>query len=379
MKNIYDIITEQKALIDVKLTSYELEYVIGPLSESIDEQIIQEGFMDSVKNAIKKIIEFIKAVLRKIKDLIRKFLDLFRTKSKSAEDMEKQLQEINKAANNVGSSGAASAAAQGAANLAADKAKLDAKNKENQERLDRLEKELDEVKKTNEKLNKKAKQTKTTPDSEHTTKPKPKVVKSMGELIRSSNDEVRMPKYGDVHTRFNFFDKFLEVSETALDHIDHEETDQDKIMELPTDNFKRDLCGMLFKDPEANLIEKVKSSLGDGEEETFKVKDRADIIIGYINDGKNFMKLLQEADNELTAQFNLLIRMLESGEAVKNGLLPDDTREDVINHIGVMFKNAANTIATVVNYLTTSTAKAYNSYLSIGDKLLRDYKKAMGV
>ena len=54
MRNIYDIIAEQKSMVDVNLLSLELKYI------SEDYEIIQEGMGEGIKKIINSIIEFIK-------------------------------------------------------------------------------------------------------------------------------------------------------------------------------------------------------------------------------------------------------------------------------------------------------------------------------
>lgn len=54
MRNIYDIIAEQKSMVDINLLSLELKYI------SEDYEFIQEGFGEGIKKIINSIIEFIK-------------------------------------------------------------------------------------------------------------------------------------------------------------------------------------------------------------------------------------------------------------------------------------------------------------------------------
>ena len=64
MKNIYDIIAEQKSMVDFRISCFELSY----LTEEFD--YLEEGFVDGVKNMIKKIIAKIKETVNKAIDFL---------------------------------------------------------------------------------------------------------------------------------------------------------------------------------------------------------------------------------------------------------------------------------------------------------------------
>lgn len=69
MRNIYDIIAEQKSMVDFRISCFELSY----LTEEFD--CLEEGFVDGVKNMIKKVIDFIKKIIAKIKETVNKAID----------------------------------------------------------------------------------------------------------------------------------------------------------------------------------------------------------------------------------------------------------------------------------------------------------------
>ena len=65
MRNIYDIISEQKIMVDININRYDMHYLI----ESLDKNYfyVEEGLVDSVKNIGRKVIEFIKKLIAKNK------------------------------------------------------------------------------------------------------------------------------------------------------------------------------------------------------------------------------------------------------------------------------------------------------------------------
>lgn len=76
MRNIYDIITEQKAIVDVNIASYDLEYTANHMIDN--DCYLQEGLGDNVRNIAQKVIEFIKTIINKIKELVNKAIGYFK-------------------------------------------------------------------------------------------------------------------------------------------------------------------------------------------------------------------------------------------------------------------------------------------------------------
>ena len=82
MRSIQDIISEQKALVDIHIASYELSYINEHFMSNQDNYYLSEGFGETVKKAKDAVVKFIKAVIQKIKDFVKKcvgsFVCLFR-------------------------------------------------------------------------------------------------------------------------------------------------------------------------------------------------------------------------------------------------------------------------------------------------------------
>lgn len=76
MKNIYNIITEQKAFVDFNISKYDLEYTISQFENN--DYYLQEGLGESIQNAGRKVIEFIKKIISKIRDMVRAVINIFR-------------------------------------------------------------------------------------------------------------------------------------------------------------------------------------------------------------------------------------------------------------------------------------------------------------
>jgi hypothetical protein len=75
MYNIYDIISEQKILVDMNTNRYEINAIAeSTLSYLHEYEYIEEGLSD-VAN---KIINFIKTMMAKLRELVNKILNYFK-------------------------------------------------------------------------------------------------------------------------------------------------------------------------------------------------------------------------------------------------------------------------------------------------------------
>jgi hypothetical protein len=95
MKNIYEIISEQKEIVDTKLLQYDLDYVANYLIESQEEYYLEESVGESIKNASQKVIEFIKTLIKKIKEMFTKVINWFLGKKDTKAKLNKKIEDIN--------------------------------------------------------------------------------------------------------------------------------------------------------------------------------------------------------------------------------------------------------------------------------------------
>ena len=95
MKNIYDIITEQKALVDINIAKYDLDYVTSYLTESSENYYLEEGIGEGIKNTANKVVEVIKKIINKIKEMFRKVINWLTGKKDTKAKLNKEIQDIN--------------------------------------------------------------------------------------------------------------------------------------------------------------------------------------------------------------------------------------------------------------------------------------------
>ena len=105
MKNIYEIIAEQKLIIDINIASYDLQHAYDYVYENNYMTFIQEGLASGVKSIIDKAIEFIKTIIRKIKELVSRIVSFFTKKGKTKESMNKDISDANKSKSNTQNGG----------------------------------------------------------------------------------------------------------------------------------------------------------------------------------------------------------------------------------------------------------------------------------
>lgn len=95
MRNIYDIIAEQKALVDINISKYDLDYVTNYLSESSENYYLEEGLGEGIKNAANKVVEIIKKIINKIKEMFNKIINWLTGKKDTKAKLNKEIQDIN--------------------------------------------------------------------------------------------------------------------------------------------------------------------------------------------------------------------------------------------------------------------------------------------
>ena len=95
MRNIYDIIEEQKALAEINIAKYDLDYVTSYLSESSENYYLEEGLGEGIKNAANKVVEIIKKIINKIKEMFRKVINWLTGKKDTKAKLNKEIQDIN--------------------------------------------------------------------------------------------------------------------------------------------------------------------------------------------------------------------------------------------------------------------------------------------
>ena len=319
MRNIYDIIEEQKAIVGVNICSYELNYIAEEF------KCLQEGVGETVKNVVKKIIEFIKMVIRKIKELLGKVFGFFKTRDEKVQNLDnrikqanKDLEEHNKNKNNR--------SAQEIIDDIAKKNEEIRKQSENesQEREEQYKREDEEYRKANEERIKKEEnereqrikeikkeQEKIKDDARKEMEREKEErealgvkIDDLGDLLSKSRKTFVGKKYGRLKSRIEFLEKF----ERSIDNVSNMDLPLNVIRNNGHEYLHDKLCKSTFsktfnssKEMIGHLTTKV---LHDIEDDGTKIKldTYGHLIAEYCRGGSSFLKKLKNTSKSIISE-----------------------------------------------------------------------------
>lgn len=342
MRNIYDIITEQKALIDVKFASHDLEYTVNYFANNQDTYYLQEGFGESIKNFVKKVIEFIKSIINKIRELVRKFISFF-TKSKS-NSLEDELNAKIAAANSSGGGGSSSG---GGGSSSGGGGSSSTPNPSTSSQKDTTSSNKTTIK----------------PEVKDTKKPEPKKedkdpmtgkgtkISDLKDILFSSTLEVKTKKFGPLMARENLMDDMAEAFTEA-----YSEGVDEMVKTGESYSFNKAMLGALFGEKDGNLIEHAKELIGDSdEEETIKVLKLHHTIYEYITKSHSFVDKVKQAEDRSVGKLKVIISTLEKEANASEGQEQKDCQL-----LANFSKEAASTLGSLFNFIIQSTMRAYH-------------------
>lgn len=335
MRNIYDIITEQKALIDVKFASHDIDYTINYFANNQDTYYLQEGFGENIKNFVKKVIEFIKSIINKIRDLVKKFISFF-TKSKS-NNLEDELNAKIAAANASGGGGTSGG---GGGSSSTPKTSQVSQNDTTASNKTTIKPEVKDTKKTE-------------PKKEEPKDPmigKGTKISELKDILFSSTLEVKTKKFGPLLARKNFMDDMAEAFSEAYDEGVDEMIDTGELA-----SFNKLMLGSLFGEKDGSLIEHAKKLIGDSdEEETIKVLKMHSTIYTYITETHSFVEGVKKTEDVTVGKLKILVSSLEKEANASEG---QDKKDCQL--LASFSKEAASTLGSLFNFVVQSTMRAY--------------------
>lgn len=340
MRNIYDIIAEQKSSIDVKITGYEINYLVSHFLYNQENYYVEEGLGSTLKSFGKKVVDFIKKIIEKIRQLVRNFLNFFRKNSKGPGGLEAQLNKKIEQANKEESAPAGVGGVGGA---------------------------TPEEPKTNSK-----------PEPEP-MKPGPHVkVNDLRELLEKSFLKVECKKFGPLEIRKEFVEKFSkafgEVFEGACADIEEKN-------KLPMIKVKL-MEKLFYGDEDDDLMDLLHQHFYDYEDETmeFLVYRRASFIYEYIEQSYDLQSKFQRAEEEIVKRLNIMIKMIETGEIKQFEGKDENVTEEQYRLTTMLCQQSSTLVSTIFNYLVQSTMRAYQICAGICVQVTNDYcrKKSHG-
>ena len=348
MRNIYDIISEQKALVDINICSYEMNYIVEEF------EYVQEGIGEGLKNLVKKIIEFIKTIIKKIKDFISKVVGYFKRDRDYVKEADARIKEVN---NNLANHPAANGSM-------AKQAGVDE---------DAFEKSLDEI---SNKLKEKDEQQKkdSAKDAKINVSFNGKAESLIG-LLKITNGKVTTPDYGPIKNKMDIIVKFDNL-ESAFNEF--YECTAEEFLKKESGFIGKNIKKTLFGKEDVDVREGLLQMLGDKNDLiTFDVKAKAQHIYDYMVNGRIFSKQLWETGREIESEFNEVIEELTERTKKEATIDPNDA-EVYVNRLNSEIRNVSNIMTTICNTTCRSTTTAYNHYRAICNKVIDAYAASMG-
>lgn len=340
MRNIYDIINEQKSEIDSKIISYELDFFN---MRYINNQYIQEGFGDNIKETGKKVIEFIKTVIAKIKEMVRKMIDFLIGKnspSKRADALQKQIDE-------------------------------DLKNlRDKNERIRKMAQDVDnEVKYTTTEI-KYSWEFKGSEKAPKGTYYDDKMFEGQDltkldteDYLKASKRTVNMMKY--IH-----FNEKKEITKNFMDAVYATTGNYLQDYNVVNDLFVKSIEKTCFKGAgkraKGSLIDRLKLELNEGSEpEQVKISEiNYNIMVSYLNEDE-INKFLKTVDNTATKSLNDLKSKLEK---LQNSGNSEVSQKDFNN-----VQQVVNMVSMFMQYITSNVVKAHEVFTAILIQTLMDF------
>lgn len=373
MRNIYDIITEQKIVIDINMSSYDMEYTINQLYEQCDLYCVQEGVGEGIKNVANKIIEFIKSIIRKIRELIQKVINFFTAKKDVVKMMDKQIQD---AVNDIKPNGSGGIAAVDKVKKAADEqaARTAQIKKEHEEKKAAYEKAEREMKEKEDAEKRKYE------DEERAMKEKErnekiKKANNIYEVLKNSKTRVQVTHFVGIQKKMDLSNKFFNaVQTTAKEFAERGNVNDVAFKNFVLDRAFRGRGGVGFSSSEEqskSLKYRIELELGeDGETpREHYVSVLADVVYDYLNEANEIINYISSQGKVAEDNLGKLIKMLEQ---MRNQSVTSREEMETQQKMN-MVKMASSMIAEFVNVMCMNITNCYNVSLKIADKAKTDY------
>jgi ElaB/YqjD/DUF883 family membrane-anchored ribosome-binding protein len=339
VRNIYDIISEQKSEIDSKIISYELDFFN---IDYINNQYIQEGFGDNIKEAGKKVIEFIKTIIAKIKEMVRKMIDFLTGKnspSKRADALKKQIEEDLKIIEqNERNRKMAGAGANPNIKYTTSEIKFTWEKGSGEDPGKYYDDKMFEG------------QDLTKLDTE--------------DYLKGSKRTVGMMKYIHFNEKKEITQNFMDaVYATTGNYLQ----DYDVVNDLFVKSIEKTCFKGAGKRAKGSLIDRLKLELNEELEQVKISEINYEIMVSYLNEDK-INEFLKTVDNTATKSLNDLKSKLER---LQNSGNSEVSQKDFNN-----VQQVVNMVGTFMQYISSNVLKAHRAFTNILIQTLMDFHSA---
>ncbi len=373
MRNIYDIIAEQKALIDVNIASYDLEYTNKYFIKNQDTYYLNESFGESIKKIIDAFVKFVKKLIRSIKELIQRVFGFFRKRESSVESLEAKIADANKKYDEVVNKNKINREEHN--KKIRDKMEKDRKDAEDQAKaLNEKRKKEDEArrKEQEEFLFRNTRKDDEEP-KEHTTFELGTKINDLPSIIGQYAQEIEVSYAGGpLSHRVDFLKDLMKGFSNTID------TKPKYLEGLNSRYFVEIFNDLLFDDPNIkNYTPEVQSIIYDEENTKVMVSRCKRTIVEYIYNHEEFLNVVKTSEKHVESVMDKELRNLKILENTPLENLNEEQKERLISTMSSAYQSISFKMSSILNFLCVSTVKAYNEYIRLAQIATDDYVRSL--
>ena len=373
MKNIYNIISEQQAIVNVNISSYDLDYTIKSLDN--DNFYLSEGVGENIKNAIDKIIAFAKNMINKIKELIARVI---RYITGGNRDKVVALNKKVEAANNGG--GGETKIDDSISNIR----KASEESRKETERIKKerakREREREEEKRRNEKERMKKEQQREQ-ERRKNIKNDYKKASNVHEVVKNSNLEIETEYFPPLEKKIELTNKFFDVFDRTRQEFGKKRiVDYDIFVGTVVDRtFNGSVADKIVVNYDrgdtfaADLEKRIRLYVNERKDaRTYFISTISDCILSYLDNGAEAVKYLQGKEKAVVDELNKMIRELED---IKNGRtnLSANGEGSSVQPMYLMVKEAISLVGTFTNIMVRLVVSSNQKAFELANKAVDHY------
>jgi hypothetical protein len=361
MKNIYDIIAEQKAIVDVNISSYDLDYTIKQFINH--QEYIQEGFGESVKKMVDGFIKFIKSLIQKLREFIRKVFGFFKSSDDKVASMEKQIEDANKKYDEA---------------VKKNKDDREAKNQEIKEKMKKQKDEFEKSEKERKERYKKEDEQRRKEYDEFLNRNARKEEEDTGDGISFDlgtkiNDlESVLRQYNrKVHVSYDcgpldFRIKVVEILVRSFDIVISQPFGT--MGEMNGSFLTRKFKDKVFDDEDIkDYKSELQALLYDSEDKVVEVGRNAKTIVAYLNNKNSFLETVSKAEKYVSNHLEKLIKKVQEVA----------TDETVARLFINEYQNLSTLVSSMLNFICVTTMRGYDEYVRLAQMATNDYVRSL--
>lgn len=379
MKNIYNIITEQKAFVDFNISKYDLEYTINQFDNN--EYYLQEGLGESIQNAGRKVIEFIKKIISKIRDMVRAVINIFRKNNDPIKKLEAKIDMANKVLKVLPDEGGGGGSSSNGGKSPQEQ--MDEIHKKNQEKREQEIKDMEKKRREKEEeYEKRREEFVKNSDQPFKTGAGIKIDSLQGLLSESLYKFSYYERRGDIQKRIDFVKDFMTIFNMTYSHSESVLVRHPaRILRTDSSYLVNRMNQSLFSEEDVDINEALADVLGDysvpngsGAMQAH-VYSYADHIYDYLQGGREFAAMVDKFGKSSEQTLKKIIDSLEKQEKMVG--MSDELTNAHFSRLSTIFQKFSNYVAKVTHYLISTTMSEYKHCVEIAQVVTTHYCRMM--